>query len=109
MIEAAEGVLETCGWCRKAIPEDTPVYACGIKVKDPGALAGRVGQFLPVMMLEAERSLLAIVPAEGSDVRKAVQESDEERGPSTSRPNAGLAQRRLTARCSGLGCRRLVS
>jgi hypothetical protein len=98
MIEAAEGVLETCGWCGNAILEDTPVYACGIKVRDPGALAGKVGQFVSVMMLN------------GDGVWKAVQESDEEGGhPSTGRPKEGVAQRRLTARCSGLGCPRRVS
>jgi len=70
MIEAAEGVLETCGWCGKAIPEDTPVYACGIKVRDPGVLAGKVGQFVSVMMLNGERPFLAIVPSEDSAARK---------------------------------------
>jgi hypothetical protein len=70
MIEAGEGVLETCGWCGGFIPEDTPVYACGIKVRDPAALAGKVGQLVPVALLQAERSLLAIVPTEDSEARK---------------------------------------
>jgi ribosomal protein L2 len=70
MVEAAEGVFETCGWCGKAIPEGTPVYASGIKVQNPGALAGKVGQFVQVIMLNVERTFLAIVPSEDSDARK---------------------------------------
>jgi len=69
-IEAAPGALETCGWCGKSIPEDTPVYVSGIKVRDPEVLAGRVGQLVPVALLHAKRSLLVIVPSEDSDARK---------------------------------------
>jgi hypothetical protein len=69
MIEAAEGALETCGWCGKAIAEDSPVYGCGVKVQTPANLQGRAGQLIKVMMPRTEQLFLAIVPTDDSEAR----------------------------------------
>ena len=70
MVEAAEGALETCGWCGKAIAEDSPVYGCGVKVRTPANLRGRAGGLIKVMMPRTGRLFRAIVPTDDSEARR---------------------------------------
>ncbi len=70
MIEAAEGTLETCGWCAKAIADDSPVFGCGVKVQSASNLVGRAGELIKVMMPRTGRLFLAIVPTDDSEARR---------------------------------------
>jgi hypothetical protein len=70
VVEAEEGVLETCGWCGRAVSEDSPVFGCGVKVENPENLNGRAGQLVEVVMPRSGKTLLAIVPADDSKARR---------------------------------------
>lgn len=70
MVEAVEGALETCGWCGGEVPEDSPVFACGVKVQNPADLQGRAGQLVELVLPKAGKTVLAIVPAGDSDARR---------------------------------------
>ena len=65
--EAAEGALETCGWCGGEVPEDSPVFACGVKVQNPADLQACAGELVELVLPNAGKTVLAIVPASDSD------------------------------------------
>jgi hypothetical protein len=70
MVEAAEGALETCGWCEKTIGENSPVYGCGLKVSSPANFQGKAGELIKVVMPRTGQVFLAMVPAEESEARR---------------------------------------
>ena len=68
--DLAERFQSTCGWCGKHIPENTPVYGGGGKVRPGVDLSPHAGHVLPLRLVGAAKTVLVAVPGADSDARR---------------------------------------
>jgi hypothetical protein len=68
--DPVERFQSTCGWCGKHIPEGTPVYGGGGKVRSGVDLSACAGQVLPIRLVGAGKTVVVAVPGADSDARR---------------------------------------
>lgn len=63
------GLLNTCAWCNKEIPEDVEVFGFGAKSQQGVDLSEQEGTIIQLSLLEG-RTVPAIVVASDSEAKK---------------------------------------
>ena len=68
--DLTERFQSTCGWCGKHIPENSPVYGGGGKVRPGVDLSPHAGHVLPLRLVGAAKTVLVAVTGVDSDARR---------------------------------------
>ena len=58
--------LPNCAWCEDEIPADFEVFTIGARGKPEIDLSEAEGTIIPVSLIQANRTVLALVPTKGS-------------------------------------------
>ena len=58
--------LPNCAWCEDEIPEDAEVFTIGAKGKPGLDLSKAEGTIIPLSLIQANRTVLALVPTKDS-------------------------------------------
>ena len=58
--------LPNCAWCEDEIPEDVEVFTIGAKGKPGMDLSEAEGMIIPLSLIQANRTVLALVPTKDS-------------------------------------------
>ena len=65
-----EEVGNTCAWCEKKIPDDTPVFGMGARMRAGADLSAFEGAGVRMTLVTKNRTVMAIVPPPDSDARR---------------------------------------
>jgi hypothetical protein len=68
--ESERDPLPNCSWCEDEIPEDVEVFTIGAKAKPETDLSEAEGTIIPVSLIQANRTVSAMVPTRDSPAAK---------------------------------------
>jgi hypothetical protein len=68
--ESERDPLPNCSWCEDEIPEDVEVFTVGAKTKPGVDLSEAEGTIVPLSLIRADRTVLALVPTKDSPAVK---------------------------------------
>ena len=63
-------VAHECCWCGKGIPDGTELFAIGGRLRPGVDISEYEGAAMPITMSTRQKTIYAVVPAEGSDAMK---------------------------------------
>lgn len=67
----SEAPLLNCSWCEDEIPDDVEVLTIGARAKPGVDLGAAEGKIIPLILIQANRTVSAIVPTRDSPAAKS--------------------------------------